>query len=203
MNEGENIIFARDRQITKKQAAKIAHEYVTGVLEENDIEDILGAAILKDLYDCNTCAYHVAQMFLKGIIPPDSDREFGMDRVLSEEELEEIEDRVFNVRLRRIPKTIEDVRLAVDLPRKLSKEETKGFLTDGRIIDVRGSEQFEVQHIEGAENIPLSKIMINPFIIGGDKYQKILFVCKTGMKSTMAAEYARIAGYKKVYVSNI
>lgn len=54
--------------IVRKSAARIIHEYLIKELKKEDLEDISGAAVLRDLYDCRVCVNHIAQVYLRGIM---------------------------------------------------------------------------------------------------------------------------------------
>ena len=64
--EAEDEVF-KDLQLTRKNAARICHMYLLKVMKVRDL-DISGAAKLRDLYDCRTCADHIAQVYLRGIM---------------------------------------------------------------------------------------------------------------------------------------
>lgn len=57
-----------DRDISRKNVARILHIYLLKVRMVPDIPDISRASALKDLYDCRICANHVAQVYLRGIM---------------------------------------------------------------------------------------------------------------------------------------
>lgn len=65
--EAEDELFA-DRDITRKNAARILHMYLLKVRGISDISGIEKAHVLRDLFDCRMCANHVAQMYLRGIM---------------------------------------------------------------------------------------------------------------------------------------
>ena len=58
-----------DAVLTRSDAARYAHLYMRENLGLPDIPDISEAEILKDLYDCRVCANHIAQAYLRGIMP--------------------------------------------------------------------------------------------------------------------------------------
>ncbi len=63
----------------------------------------------------------------------------------------------------------------------------------------------KIEHISDGniEHIPLDIIKINPHILGNDKYEPLLFVCNKGIKSCIAAGYAKNAGYKNIFYSSL
>ncbi len=206
----KNMRIFNSEKITKKQAAKLVHEYLRNVLKEKDIEDISGAQRLKDLYDCHTCVTHVTQVFLKGIILPKSDREFGMNDELTAEELAEIEERIFDRKKRMPPQFVHD-KHSTEKSEFIAKAHTGEYfripieeiasLQYPLIIDVRMPSEFEEHHYPGAINIPFHRINLNPHIISDDKFRPIVLMCNEGVNSMLAAEIAAAAGYREVYYS--
>lgn len=63
----QDILFA-DRNINRKRAATILHNYLRIVMNVRDYEDITSAEVLRDLYDCRVCVNHIAQVFLQGLM---------------------------------------------------------------------------------------------------------------------------------------
>ena len=57
-----------DRDISRKNVARILHQYLLKVRNISDIGDISEAYKLKDLFDCRICANHVAQVYLRGLM---------------------------------------------------------------------------------------------------------------------------------------
>ena len=64
--DAEDEVF-KDKQITRKNAARICHMYLLKVMNVTDL-DISGARSLRDLYDCRVCANHIAQVYMRGIM---------------------------------------------------------------------------------------------------------------------------------------
>ena len=56
------------RIVRRIDAARITHLYLLHVKCMNDIEDISGAGVLMDLYDCRICVNHIAQVYLRGLM---------------------------------------------------------------------------------------------------------------------------------------
>jgi len=84
--------------LDRKTAAKTIHEYLLNTLAEADEKNWKKAEVLEDLYDCRTCAAHIAQVFVKGIMEaaPGSKTVFGGGLLVSEEEALSITDSLFN-----------------------------------------------------------------------------------------------------------
>ena len=57
-----------DAAISRKNVARILHQYLLKVRNIPDIGDIYEAYKLKDLFDCRICANHVAQVYLRGLM---------------------------------------------------------------------------------------------------------------------------------------
>jgi len=57
-----------DAAISRKNVARILHQYLLKVKNIPDIGDISEAYKLKDLFDCRICANHVAQVYLRGLM---------------------------------------------------------------------------------------------------------------------------------------
>lgn len=57
-----------DSAISRKNVARILHQYLLKVRNIPDIGDISEAYKLKDLFDCRICANHVAQVYLRGLM---------------------------------------------------------------------------------------------------------------------------------------
>lgn len=75
-------------------------------------------------------------------------------------------------------------------------EEVRDLLNNGAIlIDVRTEAEYNEGHIEGAINIPHTEI--NTIDYAKDK--EIIVYCKSGGRSSMAANELIAMGYKEVY----
>lgn len=71
---------------------------------------------------------------------------------------------------------------------------------DVRIIDVRRPDEFtgELGHVAGAELVTL-ETQFQEAVQTWDKNQTIVFVCRSGMRSGKATQYAQALGFKEVY----
>lgn len=69
-----------------------------------------------------------------------------------------------------------------------------------KLIDVRRPDEFsgELKHISGAELATLGPDL-ESFLQKEDKNQKILFICRSGMRSANATSIAMNMGFKDVY----
>ncbi len=97
------------KPIERASAARILHMYLKAVIKEADNSDISAAEHdLTDLYDCRVCANHIAQVYVKGIMPEEysidfiGKKAFGLHSTLSMEEAKLFADRLFNNRRRSV-----------------------------------------------------------------------------------------------------
>ena len=66
------------------------------------------------------------------------------------------------------------------------------------LLDVREVEEFEVLHLEGARNLPLSQLADTYEQL--DKAQPYYVICKSGIRSARACQFLAGQGYE---VSNV
>ncbi len=66
------------------------------------------------------------------------------------------------------------------------------------VIDVREPYEFAQGHIEGARLMPLGNLMAHLDEIGS-KEQELILVCRSGSRSSFAAQQLSSLGYKKIY----
>lgn len=86
-----------DSILVRRSAARILHQFMKIELKIPDLADISAADKLKDLYTCRTCVNHVAQIYLRNLIPAE-EMEFQNQQILifnmmkpvSEDEMYEI-----------------------------------------------------------------------------------------------------------------
>ncbi len=80
----------------------------------------------------------------------------------------------------------------------ISAEELKLKLKEHYIIDVREPDEYIQDHIEGAINIPLGKLIRDEpkGIVPRDK--KVLLHCKSGLRGSMALEFLKNRGYSNI-----
>ncbi len=93
-------ISGRDEPLLKKNAARIAHEFMRLEMHEPDSEGISAANKLRDLYDCRVCTKHIMQVFTKGIMEgyyiTDTLYLFGLNDTIYHEEMLKIINRIFH-----------------------------------------------------------------------------------------------------------
>lgn len=68
------------------------------------------------------------------------------------------------------------------------------------VLDVREHEEYQKGHIEGAINLPFSRIKDQISTLDSYKNNQILIVCHDGTRSASAAKLATKAGHKEVFV---
>lgn len=75
-------------------------------------------------------------------------------------------------------------------------EYVKQGLNDPNIvfIDVRGNDEYEIDHVKGSINLPLSKLSS----IEIDKDKTLYVYCYSGSRSNMACSQLKKLGYKNV-----
>jgi rhodanese-related sulfurtransferase len=64
-----------------------------------------------------------------------------------------------------------------------------------RFIDVREPDEYATAHARGTRLVPLNTIFTDPSLVPGDA--DVVFICKTGPRSAMAAEMAAASGRAK------
>ena len=202
MNHGwvnpQDMLWA-ERPITRSAAARMLHEFLLRELGEGDEADTQAAAGLKDLYDCRTCVNHVAQVFCKGIMSPWQDGIFGMKEGIPITEAEKIVGRVF---ARPFPGRLFEEAKDDPTLSCLSAGEVKELLSAKEHVhhvDVRTAWEYANGHPEGAENIPLLRLLEAPDAVDADKNAFLLLGCDGGYRSEMAARCLLAAGYRRVY----
>lgn len=191
--------------ITKKNAARIVHEYLRQELEEPDEIDGSPAYVLQDLFDCRVCAGHIMQVYVKGImdevILADGRMIFDADSRVSPEEMSDILTRVCFPEFR-IPRMAEaDGCGQTATPEELSLEQAMLLLQEKKnilLVDVRTEREYEKEYLNGAVNVPLLSIIKNPFMFSENRGKLILLYCKEGYQSKAAAQCLLEAGYKNV-----
>lgn len=66
------------------------------------------------------------------------------------------------------------------------------------VLDVREVEEFEVLHLEGARNLPLSQLADTYDQL--DKSKSYYVICKSGMRSARACQFLSEQGYDVINV---
>ena len=78
----------------------------------------------------------------------------------------------------------------------VTPEQTSAALADGsaQLVDVRETYEHEAGRIEGARHIELERLAANADSI--DRDRPVIFQCRLGSRSAMAAQAFRAAGYE-------
>lgn len=184
----------------KKMLAQQTHEKLLEMGEGDEI-DWSAARFLKDIYECHSCVIHIAQCYVKGIIPLSRDDVFGANEIVTPELKKLVDNRIYDKSLRQKPEPVKAAEISIV---KLSE-----LPENARVIDVREHKKWntDVSHecihekLEFCENIPLKTIVQNPYIVGEDLQQKIILYCTKGYQSTLAADVLQKAGYLNVHIA--
>lgn len=186
-----------EEPIKRRTAAGIIHQALLG-RGEADEEQIEASLRLKDLYDCRTCAVHIAQVYAKGIMTARGDGIFGADERVTDREAEEMLRRVTDRRLRRKPEPPASARWTSIMWREaeLMLEADRRIL----LVDVRNVEEYGQGHRKGSVNVPLQELFWNPYGVCADRDAVLFLYCKGGYRSRIAAGLLAEAGYRNVYV---
>ncbi len=84
--------------------------------------------------------------------------------------------------------------------REVSREEAQKMVDEGaQLVDVRADHEWEMGRIEGATHLPLAELAERTEEI--DKDKPVVFYCRGGNRSTMAAEALAAAGYDAAKLS--
>ena len=78
--------------------------------------------------------------------------------------------------------------------RQLEKLISSNMEEDFLIVDVRQAKEYQLDHIPGAVNIPIAEVEFDPRILGNNR--KVIFYCRKGSRSKVAAMFAAQAGLK-------
>jgi rhodanese-related sulfurtransferase len=89
---------------------------------------------------------------------------------------------------------------------RLSVAEAKDKLDKGEavMVDVRNPDEYVEVHAKGVRLIPVNTVLgevkqIREFAGG----KEVLFICKSGQRSALAAEYATAGGLEDIPLSNV
>lgn len=211
--DGQDALFLY-KDIDKKNASRIVHDFIRKELKEQDEADWNNAKKLKDIYDCHVCVNHVVQVVEKGIITPRQEDVFGMSDMLSSSEGNEIVERIFDVQLRALSgDKLNDKRKGTGTLHengsegekriiRLELKEALEMVSSGRfdyLIDLRSSAEYERRHLENARNISLSSILECPRQFGDINSVDIGVYCEKGYQSEIVAECLSENNYESVY----
>ncbi|MGH2975225.1 MAG: rhodanese-like domain-containing protein [Solirubrobacterales bacterium] len=83
---------------------------------------------------------------------------------------------------------------------EISREELQKLRDEGaQLVDVRADHEWEMGRIEGARHLPLAELAERAGEI--DRDRPVVFYCRGGNRSTMAAEALAAEGYDAVKLS--
>jgi len=82
------------------------------------------------------------------------------------------------------------------MAKNISNHEAKRLIQNGaKVVDIRDAKDFGDSHIPGAFNIGIDDLKKLHF----DKYETIIVVCYSGIRSIAGAEILTELGFQKVY----
>jgi len=186
-------IVNADKHICRLDVARILHELLVKIIHEEDEQNWSSALCLRDLYDCHTCVYHIAQIYSKGIIEPYSDNVFATREHITIDDANRYVNRVFDITIRAKvrPLEIRYEEITLDDYKKIN-EENRLF------IDLRDEIGKEDYIVENALHLSLKEISQNPYRVSSDRLRPIYVMCKRGYQSAVAAQLLIKAGYANV-----
>ena len=218
--EEQDILFG-EKEIERRQAARILHQFLRLELKEKDESDWQAAMQLQDLLDCRICINHVAQMYTKGImsaytnqdmndsddLPHEKKLIFGMHYIVEEVEAKEMFERAFQPQLRsREHGRVQPQAIKQSSNDQITYEKAIVVLKQNKeclLVDVRTATEYEEWHMEHAINIPMVTILSEPMNFEENKNRIILLYCQRGYQSEIAARCLLDHGYEHVFYFGI
>lgn len=97
---------------------------------------------------------------------------------------------------RRVVKSVEQLQ---EPDWNISPFELKSDLDRGkkiRVLDVRQPQEYAICRLPDSELIPLGNLEVN--LHGLNREEEIVVMCRSGVRSALAAKFLRDAGFKKV-----
>lgn len=191
-------VSSESKPIKRRTAARMLHEVMQNILEEKDISQWQSALVLKDLFDCNRCVNHIAQVYAKGIISVNDDMCFRSDATITHVEMKEMISKLLDQHMRIIPEDHSDIQYQL-----ISEEETQKILRENAkalLVDVRSKTEYERMHRPFSLHYPLMEILKNPYIVSWQKDIPIILYCEQGYQSAIAANAMIEVGYCSIYV---
>jgi rhodanese-related sulfurtransferase len=80
----------------------------------------------------------------------------------------------------------------------ISADEVATMATPRLLLDVRSAAEFADGHVPGAVNIAHDSLQGNEAVLSGWKDKTVILYCRTGRRSTLAAEVLQKAGFSDV-----
>ena len=185
--------------LTKKQCARIVHEFLRIEQAEPDEIDSGPAGKLQDLFDCRVCAGHVMQGYTKGIMEGYRDAcdrfIFGMEDVVTKSVAEIVIQRIF-YKKKRVPVAAAEAMVAKEL--KFCEADVLLEQKKCLLVDVRTEADYREKHLPSAIHYPMMEILKNPYGVCERRDMCILLYCEKGYMSETAAQSLARAGYENV-----
>ncbi len=185
-----------DLPITRQSTARIVHEMADKAYNEPDEDNWTAAEALADLYDCNSCVMHIAQVYVKGIMRGRGDGLFHFTDTLTRAEAVTVIIRLIEPELRTPPRQKEDSEILITAEKAFEMME-KGAV----LMDVRAASDYAEGHIKGSISMPIDNITADPRTAFADLDPEgiIIVYCRRGTNSRRAAAILGEAGYTNVY----
>ena len=198
----EQDIRGRRLPLTKKNCARIIHEFLRCEQKEPDELDSGPAGRLQDLFDCRVCAGHVMQVYTKGIMDgcqsPEGRYIFGMEEYIRASTAVEIVERVFRKEKRRLRSSRTEADRKAE---KISFSKAQFFggkMQDVILVDVRSEAEYLEGHLDKAIHCPMMEILKNPYAVCERRDVHIIVYCTKGYMSETAAQSLMQVGYEQV-----
>ena len=83
--------------------------------------------------------------------------------------------------------------------KEISVQELKAILGEVNLVDVREPDEYVEAHVPGAQLIPLATVPVRNNEL--DKSQTQYIICKSGARSTKAAEFLIAQGFDAVNIT--
>lgn len=194
-----------EENVSRRACAKILYEIMHEYMSEPDEQDWSAALDLRDIYECRACVKYIAQIYAKGVMAAYEDRMFSQENLLTKEVAMDSVSKVADRALRMPPKRI-PVMYRKCSPNELEKAVAVKRQAAGscEIIDVRSHVEYTNNSmISESINIPLEKIIQNPYVVSQNINVPVYLICDKGYKSSLAAHLLVKQGFREVYyISN-
>jgi len=194
-------VNGRDEPLIRRFAARICHNTLTNILEEDDEPNISAAENLEDLHSCTTCVWGVAQCYMKGIMIGRPDGLFDGESSITRAEAATVIMRLIEPSARlpqkaELPNEQNDWLISADEALQILSE-----LPGALLVDVRDREEHDGGYIPGSICVPLTDIDadLSQTAIPDDRDSVIILYCQKGSRSQKAYELLTEAGYINVY----
>ena len=224
----EEYDFHPGRELTRKDAARIIHDFLINIMKEADEIEVSSAYALRDLFECRVCAPHIAQVYEKGIMgrhvgdngkgSPEKDSKvedsagkyfseekgiyFGLNEPVQVSEASKIIDAIFDrsVRISHSEKEENKIKhVLISEFNRVPERYLNAFFIDVRSVSEYKNHPFKINKT-GVNNIPMDQLIRNPYSVANDLYARIVLWSDDGERSNTVAVCLKEAGYKDITV---